>query len=516
MVTGMVSTVAGNGGWRPKGGSLHSAGFHCPEYIALLHHTAATATFAVGEDDGVRVMNVMDTGVTKETLTRALIDADAAMSTPIGAPKPLWGLITEYAFEGHRFIGHVSEVHHWPGSSSISAIVYEPLSETVYIANSTAIWKCPAQTFTSDSVTLVAGNVGTRGDSDGAAADARFSWISTLCLDADREHLLIGESDSGRGKLRRLNLRTGAVITLRSNVACRGLALDPSSIAAGDTPCDVLIERAEGGLWRFNRRIGSLRYIELSPDPDGVFAMCATPSGALIGFARYCVRILDPFASPPHVRLLAGNPMASGFADGKADDARFHGSGGIALWGRRLFVADYWNHRIRCVDLSESLVEPLNERVTNARTSWPPPRMVVEANYVAALHQLENAARSLVHHFTATAQEATARIRHLEEQLVAAQRTGTALRTTRVPAPAVGAGSVSSDSSPSLSNRLLARFEELTAQFTTEAPRAADSSRAFGALRDDTRARICLQSEADARAASRTRSTVRAFVSVFY
>ncbi len=105
-----MSTVAGDGKAESKAGPLLSAQLEHPFCIALLHHTASSATFVVGQSKGFRTLTVTDTGVTTEAqLASALIALHATSSEAIDMPKPLWALIAAYAFGGSRFDGHVSK-----------------------------------------------------------------------------------------------------------------------------------------------------------------------------------------------------------------------------------------------------------------------------------------------------------------------------------------------------------------------------------------------------------------------
>jgi hypothetical protein len=94
-----------------------------------------------------------------------------------------------------------------------------------------------------------------------------------------------------------------------------------------------------------------------NPEPGGAIAVTGDGSTMYIADSEnHAIRVLD--LASGQISLLSGTPGESGFADGPADQAKWHYPTDFALDDANglLYVADANNHRVRVIDLATNEV----------------------------------------------------------------------------------------------------------------------------------------------------------------
>ena len=158
-------------------------------------------------------------------------------------------------------------------------------------------------------VTTVAGALATSGNTDGAAAAARFNGPNGLIFDT-AGNLLI--ADSGNHTIRRLD-RDGTVTTFAGTAGISGTTSATGTAARFNFPTGLTFDAA-----------GNLFVADSSND---------------------CIRRITPAGV---VTVFAGGPDVRGSANGTGTAARFYSPYGIAIGpDGNLFVADTLNHTVR-------------------------------------------------------------------------------------------------------------------------------------------------------------------------
>ena len=158
-------------------------------------------------------------------------------------------------------------------------------------------------------LTVLAGEIGRRGSTDGTGPAARFDSIYAIVV-ADDGTLFV--ADTGNDTIRKIN-RNGEVTTFAGQAGSSGSADGVGSAARFDGPSGIALDRA-GNLYVGDSYNHTIRRI--------------TPAGV--------------------VTTLAGTAGAEGGADGTGAAARFRFPHGIAIdAGGTLFVADGRNDEIR-------------------------------------------------------------------------------------------------------------------------------------------------------------------------
>ena len=178
------------------------------------------------------------------------------------------------------------------------------------------------------TITTIAGN-GTEGGTgdDGPAVDAAFNLIRGLCLDRNGDLIVV---DSGNHRIRRIDLRTGIVMSL--------------NLGAGPVVDDVDMAQA-----RFYYPFGVVM--------DGKGNLFFGDS------AHYCVRRLD--AETNRVTTIAGTTVAGYTGDGgPATEAMIGFPQNLAMDAKgNLYIAEYTNYVVRKI---EAAGEPVQFQPDNA------------------------------------------------------------------------------------------------------------------------------------------------------
>ncbi|HXK61542.1 MAG TPA: thioredoxin-like domain-containing protein [Acidobacteriota bacterium] len=213
---------------------------------------------------------------------------------------------------------------------------------------------------------------GCPGRQDGTFEQAALRWPRGLSLDG--EYLYI--ADTGNHLLRRCNLKKRIV----STVAGTGeRAITPGEFSPRK-PLHTSLS-SPWGLCRLQRSlfitmpgVNQIWLFDLATQEVGAFAGIGFPgridaSGYQAAFAtptaitsdRNCLYVTDSEGSAirrisievhPRVDTIVGlDPFEFGDEDGPAEGARIQHPSGIAYAGRRLFVSDSYNHKIKTISL---------------------------------------------------------------------------------------------------------------------------------------------------------------------
>lgn len=219
----------------------------------------------------------------------------------------------------------------------------------------------------SGVVTTLAGLAGARGSRDGAGGAARFDGPSGIAADLEGNLYV---ADRGNATIRKIAGATGVVTTLAGRAGRKGAEdgigsaatfLDPAGLAA-DAAGNVYVAEPAASVVRKVTREGVVTTFAGSPglagsdDGEGREARFDAPRAVATDRAGN-VYVADERASTIRkvttegtVTTLAGEPGASGKADGTGSDARFRAPGGIAVDGDGVaWVADTGNGTIRRV-----------------------------------------------------------------------------------------------------------------------------------------------------------------------
>jgi DNA-binding beta-propeller fold protein YncE/cytochrome oxidase Cu insertion factor (SCO1/SenC/PrrC family) len=219
---------------------------------------------------------------------------------------------------------------------------------------------------------------GAVGMTDGAFAKAAFHQPQGLALSADGRILYV--ADTGNHAVRAVDLEAGTVTTLAGTgqQSYERMVNGPGKTTALSSPWDLarvgsqlfIAMAGTHQIWvldldsgRVQTHAGTGR--ESRIDGPNARAAFAQPSGlASDGKVLYVadseistIRSVD-VAADGQTRTVAGSGglFDFGHRDGTGGQARFQHPLGVALDGRRLFVADTFNHRIRVIDLETGAV----------------------------------------------------------------------------------------------------------------------------------------------------------------
>ena len=216
------------------------------------------------------------------------------------------------------------------------------------------------------SVTTIAGQAGTQGSTDGAAADARFRYPFGLALDGSGNLYV---ADNTNHTIRKIT-SAGVVSTIA------GLARTPGSDdGVGTTarfagPTDVKVDK-DGNLYVADSSNHTIRRIAsdgtvttwagapgTAGNADGPAALARFYIPAGLAFdaagnlfvADYGNAVIRKITPAGNVTTLAGTAGSLGTADGTGGDARFAGPSALTIGpDGNLFVVDTLNHTIRKV-----------------------------------------------------------------------------------------------------------------------------------------------------------------------
>ena len=174
---------------------------------------------------------------------------------------------------------------------------------------------------------VAAAGTGAEAIHDGPLAEAAFAQPSGLAADPRTGALLVADAESSA--IRHVDLVAGRVRRLVG----RGLFAFGDVDGAGD---DVRLQHPLA--------------VAVDPDDGNAVAIADTYNDA--------IKRLNP-ANRRVDTITGGRP---GHGDGPLAAARFRQPSGLALAGRRLYVADTDNHAIRLIDLDAAVVRTLDVR----------------------------------------------------------------------------------------------------------------------------------------------------------
>jgi hypothetical protein len=199
----------------------------------------------------------------------------------------------------------------WYSSATVSAVA-------VTTGNTTDVGTINLATFSQAIVSTLAGTAGLHGNADGVRFGARFYWPDGITTDGTSLYVV----DNNNDKIRTVVISTGAVTTLAGSSV--GSADGPGSTAQFKNPACITTDGPN--LYMTDQGNSTIRAIVSS-------------SGA--------------------VTTLAGNPTATGSANGMGNAARFNSPTGITTDGTNLYVVDTGNDTIRSIVISTGAVTTL-------------------------------------------------------------------------------------------------------------------------------------------------------------
>lgn len=214
---------------------------------------------------------------------------------------------------------------------------------------------------------------------DGTGSGAHLGSIESLEAIAPGRALA---GDCLTGKIRSVDLKSGEVDTVTLD---RVTKLGAKDVAKFHCPSGIASDW-RGGLVVADRANGVLQSVTFSPANVSTIAGKEQTCGAADGTldeARFCgpnrvaydhttdvVYVTDSSAHTIRavdlvgrtVRTLAGTAFQKGHSDGVGASARFSFPAGLALDGKKLYVADRDNHCVRVVDTGSGAVTPFAGR----------------------------------------------------------------------------------------------------------------------------------------------------------
>ncbi len=221
--------------------------------------------------------------------------------------------------------------------------------------------------------TIGSGAPGTR---NGPHNFAEFRYPQGMALDGDFLYV----ADTGNHLLRRVNLTTKTVETVAGTGQNeRRQQTGPGTGVGLSSPWDLAIHNrtlfiAMAGahqIWQYNLDTGVVGpYAGTGAEgrKDGTLetAAFAQPSGLSTDGKRLyvadseisAVRVID-LATGQVTTLAGGDLFDFGDANGKGENARFQHPLGVVVAGRKLYVADTYNHKLRTIDLRTRFVSNL-------------------------------------------------------------------------------------------------------------------------------------------------------------
>ncbi|HEY8027071.1 MAG TPA: DUF4214 domain-containing protein [Burkholderiaceae bacterium] len=213
------------------------------------------------------------------------------------------------------------------------------------------------------NVSTYAGAMGQSGSTDGAAADARFTFPTSIAIDATG-NLYVVDNDTVRkidpaGQVTTIAGQAGvsgaangpAVNATFSNMG--GIAVDHSgNIYVGDN-CAIRIITPQGQVSTFSGTLGAAGTVDGSGsaatfDHPGKIAIDSSGNLYVVEIVTPIVRKISPGGD---VVTIAGNPAKPGSADGNGAAAQFSALMGAAVDANdNLYVTDYGSNNVRKID----------------------------------------------------------------------------------------------------------------------------------------------------------------------
>ena len=210
----------------------------------------------------------------------------------------------------------------------------------------------------TQALTLLAGKMATRGDTDGDASQALFDSPTGLAFDGD--HTLF-VADAGGRHIRSIDVASGIVSTLTpSFLQVWGLCFDKDALYATDNLSESILrinpKTGESTLVAGSNRFGH----QGATDGPAEAARFREPRGLTCGRASFLVadrgnstvRRVDKLTHA--VTTLAGHGEVFGFRDGYAKDAMFVDVQSVLEWDHTVYVGD--DATIRALSLRDSIV----------------------------------------------------------------------------------------------------------------------------------------------------------------
>jgi hypothetical protein len=244
------------------------------------------------------------------------------------------------------------------------------------------------------NVTTVAGNPPRAGSADGTGAGARFAGPAGVAIIGDDVFL----TDTDNHTIRKVT-SSGAVTTIAGSAGVTGTADGSGSAARFRFPGgiaslggDLFVSDSENHTIRKVTTSGVVTTLAGNPgatgsaDGTGTAARFNNPQGIVaLGGDLYVVdsgnQTIRKLTTDGVVTTLAGSPGVPGSDDGTGSLARFRSPLGIAAIGTNLFVADTGNHTIRRIATPSGTVDTfagsagqpgiVNDQGNTARFSSP-------------------------------------------------------------------------------------------------------------------------------------------------
>jgi len=246
-------------------------------------------------------------------------------------------------------------------------------------------------TIATGAVSIFAGSpTGASGVADaptGPGTSALFNQPHGITIDAANLNLYV--ADSGNNNIRQIALSTGSVTTIAGSITgASGTANATGTAARFNYPWGI--SRIGTNLYVADPVNGTIRKIDISGASAVVTTLAGTPGGfgysdsltgasAVFGYPAalsadgasfvYVTELLNNDvrkinASTGETTTVAGGNYFSpasgvGSADGTGTSARFYSPYGVTTDGTNLYVADTFNHTIRKIVISTSVVSTL-------------------------------------------------------------------------------------------------------------------------------------------------------------
>jgi sugar lactone lactonase YvrE len=230
----------------------------------------------------------------------------------------------------------------------------------------------------SGAVETIAGMAGKKGSSDGRGSAARFNRPYGITTEGDYLYV----SDSNNHSVRRINIESGAVTTLAGRAGevgyvdgagkkarffiPEGITTDGSNLYVADTHNHSVrkISLAKNVVTTFAGLSGAPGFF----DDTGNKARFSFPKGLVsdgrnlyvADFGNHKIRKIT--LSNAAVSTLAGTVKEDGAASEQGEPARFNYPTGITTDGRNLYVADTFNRTIRKIVISGGAVSTIAGR----------------------------------------------------------------------------------------------------------------------------------------------------------
>lgn len=224
------------------------------------------------------------------------------------------------------------------------------------------------------AVSTFAGKAGDSGSTDGAGAEARFNRSQGMVTDGENLYV----SDAGNCTIRKIHIQSGAVSTIAGQPYNEGFSDGVGPLASFMFPFGMttdgenlyITDISRCNIRKLDIRTGAVVTLagsghEGSADGVGTEAEFNFPAGITTdGKNLYVTDVANStirkiVIQSGEVNTLAGTPGNWGVTDGLATEALFNYPSGIAIDGNDLFVTDTNNHTIRKISLATGMVSTL-------------------------------------------------------------------------------------------------------------------------------------------------------------